>query len=167
MFKMLAYLKFVLSATNQHGVHSPFVYAFVTRCLYTKSTFKTTKSNSVLLKIIEYFKVKSCQIHSSNDGIAELLRLNYPKLEFGKPAFDLVYFESPQHSSVLECLADEESWHNDTVWFIDQLRQTKAAQKSWARLVQNETITVSIDLFSCGLIFFRKEQVKEHFRIRI
>ncbi|WP_442844635.1 O-methyltransferase [Leeuwenhoekiella sp. H156] len=33
-----AYLKFLRKATNQHGVHSPFVYAFVTRCLYDRKS---------------------------------------------------------------------------------------------------------------------------------
>ena len=31
-----SYLKFLLKSTNEHGVHSPFVYNFVTRCLYNK-----------------------------------------------------------------------------------------------------------------------------------
>ena len=32
-----AYSQFLRKATNQHGVHSPFVYTFVTKCLYRKT----------------------------------------------------------------------------------------------------------------------------------
>ncbi len=33
-----AYSRFLRKATNQHGVHSPFVYTFVTKCLYRKTS---------------------------------------------------------------------------------------------------------------------------------
>ena len=34
MLALFSYLQFLLKSTNQHGVHSPFVYDFVTKCLY-------------------------------------------------------------------------------------------------------------------------------------
>ena len=34
---VLEYLKFFLKSSNQHGVHSPFVYDFTTKCLYKKT----------------------------------------------------------------------------------------------------------------------------------
>ena len=36
---LLAYLKFWLKSKNHHGVQSPFVYNFVTKCLYNKSNY--------------------------------------------------------------------------------------------------------------------------------
>ena len=36
-FRTLSYLRFLVRSTNQHGVHSPFVYDFVTKGLYRKS----------------------------------------------------------------------------------------------------------------------------------
>ncbi|WP_139058927.1 hypothetical protein [Polaribacter vadi] len=38
--------------------------------------------------------------------------------------------------------------------------------KEWQKLINLQDATVTIDLFYFGLIFFRKEQVKEHFIIR-
>ena len=35
-FQLKSYLKFISKATNQHGVHSPFVFNLVTNCFYTK-----------------------------------------------------------------------------------------------------------------------------------
>jgi tRNA G46 methylase TrmB len=39
MYQIIAYIKFLFSATNQHGVHSPFIYNFVTKCLYNKEKY--------------------------------------------------------------------------------------------------------------------------------
>ncbi|HRV54748.1 MAG TPA: class I SAM-dependent methyltransferase, partial [Mangrovimonas sp.] len=33
------YLKFLLKSTNQHGVHSPFVFELVTKCFYDKKKY--------------------------------------------------------------------------------------------------------------------------------
>jgi predicted O-methyltransferase YrrM len=34
-----SYLKFIKNSTNQHGVHSPFVYSLVTKCFYDKKNY--------------------------------------------------------------------------------------------------------------------------------
>jgi len=47
-FKIKSYLFFLLNSTNQHGVHSPFVYNFVTKCLYKKpTTLKVDQVNTI------------------------------------------------------------------------------------------------------------------------
>ena len=40
MYQIKAYLKFLLKAKNQHGVHSPFIYDFVIKCIYDKAKFE-------------------------------------------------------------------------------------------------------------------------------
>lgn len=39
MFQIIEYIKFLFKATNQHGVHSPFVYDLVTKCFYDKTRY--------------------------------------------------------------------------------------------------------------------------------
>ena len=34
MFQIIAYIKFLLRSTNEHGVHSPFVFDLITKCFY-------------------------------------------------------------------------------------------------------------------------------------
>ena len=43
MEKWWLYIKFLWSSTNQHGVHSPFVFALVTKCFYNKKNLKIYK----------------------------------------------------------------------------------------------------------------------------
>jgi predicted O-methyltransferase YrrM len=39
LYQIQAYLSFLLRSTNEHGVHSPFVYDLVTRCFYDTSKY--------------------------------------------------------------------------------------------------------------------------------
>ncbi len=39
LYQIKKYFHYLLNATNQHGVHSPFVFDFVTKCLYDKKKY--------------------------------------------------------------------------------------------------------------------------------
>ncbi len=39
--------------------------------------------------------------------------------------------------------------------------------QAWEIIKQNQNVTVTIDTFFWGIVFFRKEQVKQHFKIRL
>ena len=39
LYLITSYLKFLLRSTNQHGVHSPFMYDLITRCFYDKTVY--------------------------------------------------------------------------------------------------------------------------------
>jgi hypothetical protein len=39
--------------------------------------------------------------------------------------------------------------------------------RAWEQIKADPQVKVSIDLFFVGLVFFRKEQVKENFKLRI
>lgn len=164
MYKFKAYLKHLITATDQHGVHSPFVFEFVTNCLYKKSPFRVPKSHEVLLKIIPFFSIEQLKIVSKDSKIKKLVQKQFGLNTNEKGALDLIYQDIPRRNLLS---THQKNIHNDTVILIENIHKNKGATYIWKALKQDGTVTVSIDMFYCGLLFFRKEQVKEHFKIRI
>tara|TARA_R110002051_G_scaffold209230_2_gene275113 strand:+ start:4118 stop:4606 length:489 start_codon:yes stop_codon:yes gene_type:complete len=157
------YLKFLLSATNQHGVHSPFVYAFVTKCIYAKKKYSNKKALNLVLKILSYFSISDIDIRHKNKALSELIEINFPKVAQTENTTAFIYFNGID-DSLLKFIAQKNVLYNDSIVYIANIYQNK---KAWEALILMEKITVSIDLFYCGVLFFRREQVKEHFKIRI
>jgi predicted O-methyltransferase YrrM len=61
-FRIASFIKFLSSSTNQYGIHSPFIYQFLIKCLYKKlpkGDLKTLKHNrNVVLNRQDYINVK-------------------------------------------------------------------------------------------------------------
>ncbi|MCG2611108.1 class I SAM-dependent methyltransferase [Flavobacterium sp. SM15] len=56
---------------------------------------------------------------------------------------------------------------NDTVWIFDDIHWSEDMEEAWEIIKNHPKVTVTIDTFQWGLVFFRYEQEKEHFIIRI
>tara|TARA_R110002050_G_scaffold267266_1_gene408845 strand:+ start:23169 stop:23654 length:486 start_codon:yes stop_codon:yes gene_type:complete len=156
-----SYFKFLVSATNQHGVHSPFIYAFVTKCLYAKKKYSTLKSVNVLLKMIDYFQIS--EINISKEEVAKEIQTKFPNIKINNTSTYLWYIANLKDEALKKLIIANE-FHNDSIVFIDGIYKNKNA---WQELIQLEKIKVSVNLYDCGILFFRREQVKEHFKIRI
>lgn len=57
--------------------------------------------------------------------------------------------------------------HNDSVIVFDDIYWSKGMTQAWEEIKSDAMVKVSVDLFFVGLVYFRKEQVKEHFKLRI
>ncbi len=57
--------------------------------------------------------------------------------------------------------------HNDSVIIFDDIYWSESMTDTWQKIINHEKVTVSIDTFQWGLVFFRKEQEKQHFVIRV
>lgn len=55
---------------------------------------------------------------------------------------------------------------NETVWIFDDIHWSKDMEEAWEIIKENPKVTVTIDTFQWGFVFFRAEQEKEHFVIR-
>ncbi len=55
---------------------------------------------------------------------------------------------------------------NDSVWIFDDIHWSKDMEEAWQTIKNHPKITVTIDTFQWGIVFFRTEQEKEHFVIR-
>lgn len=63
--------------------------------------------------------------------------------------------------------ASVSSIHNNSVCLFKNIHIDKESDQVWEQIKKHEKVTVTIDTFKWGLVFFRKEQEKEHFIIRI
>lgn len=57
--------------------------------------------------------------------------------------------------------------HEYSILIFDDIHWSREMEQAWQEISQDDAVTLSIDLFFIGLVFFRKEQkVKQHFTIR-
>jgi predicted O-methyltransferase YrrM len=60
-----------------------------------------------------------------------------------------------------------EKSNESTVMVFDDIHWSREMEEAWEGIKQHSSVTLTIDLFFIGLVFFRKEQKeKEHFVIR-
>lgn len=59
-----------------------------------------------------------------------------------------------------------EKVHNESVFIFDDIHWSPEMEEAWEAIKAHPQVTVSIDLLRIGIVFFRKEQAKEHFVIR-
>lgn len=77
--------------------------------------------------------------------------------------FDGNHRKEPTLNYFTQCL---ELANNDSVFVFDDIHWSNEMEEAWKEIKQHPQVSVTIDLFFLGLVFFRKEQVKEHFIIR-
>jgi len=83
--------------------------------------------------------------------------------------FDLVYFDGNHSKKATLEYVENLLPHAtaDSVWIFDDIHWSRDMEETWETIKAHPKVTVTIDTFQWGIIFFRKEQVKEHFVIRV
>lgn len=254
-----SYISYLLKAKTRHGIHSPFMYDFVTQvlndnntyeeykqidevvrqCKRSEKTIETTdfgagsdnepfkkrsrkisdiaassgiskKMGRLLFRLVRYYRTENILELGTSLGIstmylalanpeakvttiegcennAELAKRNFgavginniesvtgnfrevlgntfktiPRLDFAfidgdhreESTFD--YFET--------CLTKA---HNDTIMVFDDIYWSRGMTRAWKKIKKHQSVSVSIDLFRIGIVFFRKELSKEDFVLR-
>ncbi len=54
-----------------------------------------------------------------------------------------------------------------SVFIFDDIYWSLEMKKAWQEIIQSPQVTVSIDLFDMGIVFFKQGQHKQHFKLRI
>jgi predicted O-methyltransferase YrrM len=84
-------------------------------------------------------------------------------------SFDLIYFDGNHTKAATLSYFDKllPTIKNETVWIFDDIHWSAEMQDAWKMIKQHPKVNVTIDTFQWGLVFFRMEQEKEDFTIRI
>jgi predicted O-methyltransferase YrrM len=56
--------------------------------------------------------------------------------------------------------------HNNTIFVFDDIHLTDNMEKAWNEIKSDNNVTVTIDMFFFGIVFFKKELYKQNFLIR-
>jgi len=88
-----------------------------------------------------------------------LRRVGRPDMIF----IDGHHAEEPTIEYFEQCLSHAQ---DGCVLVIDDIHWSAGMERAWERIKANDRVTVTIDLYSLGLVFLRPEQAKEHFRLR-
>lgn len=256
-FKIKSYFSFLLRSTNQHGVHSPFVYDLVTQCFYKKTPssninyfkkvknyllsnnhiievngngkgskiFKTdhrkvaaisivtgisNKRAVLLIRFVTYFNFEhmleigtsvglgTTAMHIGNpkavintlegcENTADVAKSFFQQFNFNtikistgdfknnlpilleENQYDFIYFDGnhqkkPMLNYFNQCL---QTVHNNSVFILDNIFCSPEIQEAWEEIKNHPKVTVTINTFYWGIVFFRKEQKKQHFTIRV
>lgn len=255
-YQIKSRLNFLLKSSNQHGIHSPFVYDLITKCFYDKTPFSayhnlkalrnkliynqdlvkikhyseaskvfqsnhqkistivkgegsSYKKQKQLYRITNYFKPKNvlelgtsvglgsaAMAIASNNSIIKTVEVNKNISDIAKKVFKSYqlkniqidtssfkdFFKKSNYENLdlvyLDGTCDKESTienfnsllkhsHNESVFIINNIYWSKEMTEAWNIIKKQKEITVSIDTFYWGFLFFRKEQPKQHFTIRL
>ena len=83
--------------------------------------------------------------------------------------FDLIFFDGnhqkkPTISYFEKCL---KTAHEDSVFIFDDIHWTEEMEAAWDHIRNHKKVSLSVDTYKWGLVFFHKGRGKEHFTLRI
>jgi len=83
--------------------------------------------------------------------------------------YDLIYFDGnhqkdPTLDYFEKCLP---AIHNNSIFIFDDINWSADMQEAWEYIKQHPKVTVTINTYQWGFVFFRKEQKKQHFTVRV
>jgi predicted O-methyltransferase YrrM len=84
------------------------------------------------------------------------------------PRLDFVYIDGNHRKDATLnyfrwCLPE---LHENSLLIFDDIYWSKGMKEAWQEIKDHPEVTVTIDLFWIGLVYFKKGQAKEHFKIR-
>ncbi len=176
-FAWISKLLFLFRSTNAHGIHSPFIFDWVTQCLYKKRIHEA-KIKKLIPKFHQSLNVKQIQILRDS--------LRFLKLKD-------IYTEAPGSHGIFKIMdssdikvSKETSDQNDA-FFIATYQKKLALDLDtittkdtfciifeaphynidlWNRLQEIFKASIIVDTFNWGFIFLGKKQKPQTFKIR-
>lgn len=112
-----------------------------------------------------------CQLQNLNN--IEFINTEFSKFlkseNLKSEIFNLIYFDG-NHSKTATLEYFElllPTITNDSVWIFDDIHWSNEMEQAWEIIKKHPKVKVTIDIFQWGIVFFRSEQEKEDFVIRV
>ncbi|MBL7472620.1 hypothetical protein IS446_07450 [Robertkochia sp. 1368] len=163
---MITYFKYLLRSTNEHGVHSPFVYDLVTKALRHKD--KMPKHPTA--KELPFFdSLPGKYQRALNNSLHHLFGAEAPVIALGSfvntltSGASLVFLESQDQLEPTAIAPLLERLGNETVILLNKTSDTPL----WRALTQHPEIHLTVDCHRIGMAWKRAQQAKENFTIRL
>lgn len=92
-----------------------------------------------------------------------------PEVLNSLPKLDLVFFDGnhqkvPTLDYFHHCLTKA---HENSLFIFDDIHWSSEMDEAWKQIQEHEQVSLTIDLFQFGLVFFRKGIAKQHFTLRM
>lgn len=110
-------------------------------------------------KLLEIKNIEQVQ-GNFDDVLPEILK-NIHQLDM--VFFDGNHRKEPTLNYFRQCL---EKATENSVFIFDDIYWSEEMKETWQEIKAHPKVTVTLDLFQFGIVFFRTKQVKEHFIIR-
>ena len=92
-----------------------------------------------------------------------------PNSQLQTVKYDLILFDgNHQKEATLEYFETLlPTAHNDSVFIFDDIHWSPGMEEAWEEIKRHPEVRVTFDTYKWGLVFFRKEQAKQAFYIRV
>lgn len=91
-----------------------------------------------------------------------------PDIIAKQPSLDFVYIDGNHRK---DATLNYFNWclpkiNEDSLLIFDDIYWSEGMKEAWAEIKNHPDVTVTVDLFWIGLVFFKKGQAKEHFKLK-
>ncbi|WP_293312749.1 O-methyltransferase [Pedobacter sp. UBA5917] len=116
----------------------------------------------VAKKNFEALNLDNIELHVGN------FDLILPDIIAKQPSLDFVYIDGNHRK---DATLNYFKWclpkvNEDSLLIFDDIYWSQGMKEAWAEIKNHPDVTVTVDLFWIGLVYFKKGQAKEHFKLK-